>query len=207
MSFQASSFYLAFFMQEIRGYDPLSVAVHLLPQAIAGLLWNVLIGYTLHRVNNTLIIAVGSLSYLAANILLSLMRADSSYWAFMFPALILNVVGADFQTNVSNVSLSPILSSRCRSGFADVLVDVCDAVPTSTPAGPGNRRAEHPQPPECNGRSGHCHGHIQLRRHDGPGHDPPDAEVHPDVRGLRCDGRGERVVRPVASAWDPGEPR
>lgn len=107
MSFQASSFYLAFFMQEIRGYDPLSVAVHLLPQAIAGLLWNVLIGYTLHRVNNTLIIAVGSLSYLAANILLSLMHADSSYWAFMFPALILNVVGADFQTNVSNVSYLP----------------------------------------------------------------------------------------------------
>lgn len=104
MAFQASSFYLAFFMQEVRGYDPLSVALHLLPQAIAGLVWNILIGLTLHKVNNTLIMGLGGLSYLAANILLSTMKADSSYWAFMFPALILNVVGADFQTNVSNVS-------------------------------------------------------------------------------------------------------
>lgn len=208
MSFQASSFYLAFFMQEIRGYDPLSVAVHLLPQAIAGLLWNVLIGYTLHKVNNTLIIAVGSLSYLAANILLSLMRADSSYWAFMFPALILNVVGADFQTNVSNVSYLPLFSQAAVVvGHADVLVDVCDAVPAGTPARPGNRRTEHPQPLECHGWSGHCHSHIQLCRYDGPGHGPSDAEVHPDVRGLRRYGGGKRAVRPVASAWNPGEPR
>lgn len=210
MSFQASSFYLAFFMQEIRGYDPLSVAVHLLPQAIAGLLWNVLIGYTLHKVNNTLIIAVGSLSYLAANILLSLMRADSSYWAFMFPALILNVVGADFQTNVSNVSsakASPTALKSLRRQCADVFADVCNAVPTSTPAGFSNRRTEHPQPLECNSRSGCCHSHIQLRRYDGPGNGPPDAEVHPDVRGVRWDGRSECAIRPVASAWDAGKSR
>lgn len=104
MAFQASAFYLAYFMQEVRRWDALTVAVHLLPQAIAGLLWNVLIGYTLHRVNNTLIMGAGALSYLAANLLLSLMHADSNYWAFMFPALILNVVGADFQFNVANVS-------------------------------------------------------------------------------------------------------
>lgn len=109
MGFQASAFYLAYFMQEIRGWDALTVAVHLLPQAIAGLLWNVLIGHTLHRVNNTLIMAAGALSYLAASLLLSLMHAESSYWAFMFPALVLNVVGADFQFNVANVS--PLLYS------------------------------------------------------------------------------------------------
>lgn len=184
MSFQASSFYLAFFMQEIRGYDPLSVALHLLPQAIAGLLWNVLIGYTLHKVNNTLIIAAGSLSYLAANILLSLMHAESSYWAFMFPALILNVVGADFQTNVSNVSseVSPLPRNNIGAILcADILADVCDAMSISTPAGPRNRRAEHSQPLERNGWSGHCHSHIQLGRYDGTGYGSPDAEVHPDV--------------------------
>lgn len=106
MAFQASAFYLAYFMQEVRQWDALTVAVHLLPQAIAGLLWNVLIGHTLHRVNNTLIMGAGALSYLAADLLLSLMHADSNYWAFMFPALILNVVGADFQFNVANVSLT-----------------------------------------------------------------------------------------------------
>lgn len=48
--------------------------------------------------------AAGALSYFAASLLLSLMGSDSNYWAFMFPALVLNVVGADFQFNVANVS-------------------------------------------------------------------------------------------------------
>lgn len=110
MAFQASAFYLAYYMQEIRHWSTIDIAVHLLPSVIAGLIWNVLIGYILDRVNNTLIMAAGSLSYLAANILLSFLQEDSNYWAFMFPALILNVVGADFQFNVANVrySLLPI---------------------------------------------------------------------------------------------------
>lgn len=106
MSFQGTSFYLAFFMQEVKQWDALTIAVHLLPQAIAGLLWNVLIGFVLHRVNNTLIMAAGSVCYVAAQVLLSTMKADSSYWAFIFPALILQVVGADFQFNVSVPSIS-----------------------------------------------------------------------------------------------------
>jgi len=106
MSFTSASFWLAFFMQEVQRLPPLTVALHLLPQAIAGLLWNVVAGSILHRVNNTVIMAVGAVCYLSANLLLSLMKADSVYWAFAFPALILNVVGADFQFNVANVSQS-----------------------------------------------------------------------------------------------------
>lgn len=104
MSFQASAFYLAYYMQEIRHWSTINIAVHLLPQAIAGLIWNVLIGHILDRVNNTLIMAAGSLSYLAASILLSFLNENSNYWALTFPALVLNVVGADFQFNVANVS-------------------------------------------------------------------------------------------------------
>lgn len=107
MAFQSSAFYLAYFMQEVREWDALTIAVHLLPQAIAGLIWNVLIGHILHKVNNTLILAAGALSYLAASLLLSFMKTDSSYWAYIFPALILNVVGADFHFNVANVSTRP----------------------------------------------------------------------------------------------------
>lgn len=104
MAFQSSAFYLAYYMQEIRQWSTISIAVHLLPQAVAGLIWNVVIGHILHKVNNTLIMMAGSLSYLAANILLSFLAEGSNYWAFMFPALVLNVVGADFQFNVANVS-------------------------------------------------------------------------------------------------------
>lgn len=84
------------------------VAVHLLPQAIAGLLWNVVAGRIMHRINNTVIMIFGATCYLAANLLLSFIKIETSYWALMFPALILIVAGADLQFNVGNVSYTPV---------------------------------------------------------------------------------------------------
>jgi predicted MFS family arabinose efflux permease len=104
MPFTASGFWIAFFMQDVQKLPTLTVAVHLLPMAIAGLAWNVVAGRILHKVNNTLIMIFGTLCFLAASLLLSFMRIDSSYWAFIFPALVLNVAGADLQFNVANVS-------------------------------------------------------------------------------------------------------
>ncbi|KAI2624148.1 MFS general substrate transporter [Hypoxylon sp. NC1633] len=104
MAFTGSGFYVSFFLQEIKQLSTLMVAVYLLPMAIAGIIWNVIAGRILHKVNNTIIIIFGALCYLAANLLFSFMKADSNYWAFMFPALVLNVAGADFQFNVANVS-------------------------------------------------------------------------------------------------------
>lgn len=125
MAFQAAAFYLAFFMQELRSWSAIVIAVHLLPQAIAGMLWNVVIGNILHRVDNTLLMAAGALAYLAADLLLSFMRADSNYWAFIFPALVLNVVGADFQFNVANMYVMQSLPPDAQglaSGIMNTLV-------------------------------------------------------------------------------------
>ncbi|KAL1841670.1 hypothetical protein VTK73DRAFT_3416 [Phialemonium thermophilum] len=102
-SFSSSSFWLPLFMQELQGLNPLTVALHLLPQAIAGMLWNLVAGSILHRINNTLIMAFGCVAYVVSHILLSLMKRDSSYWSFTFPALIVCVIGADFQFNVANM--------------------------------------------------------------------------------------------------------
>ncbi|KAI1470651.1 MFS general substrate transporter [Daldinia caldariorum] len=103
MGFTASGFWVAFFFQEVRQWSTLVVAVHLLPMAIAGLLWNIVAGRILHSINNTAIMIFGAACYLIANILLSVMKIDTSYWASVFPALILLVAGADFQFNVGNM--------------------------------------------------------------------------------------------------------
>ncbi|KAI8959004.1 MFS general substrate transporter [Daldinia sp. FL1419] len=115
MGFTASCFWMAFFLQEIKQYSTLMVAVHLLPQAIAGLLWNVVAGYILHRVNNTIIMIFGAACYLAANLLLSFMKIETSYWALMFPALILIVAGADLQFNVANMYVMESLPKNQQS--------------------------------------------------------------------------------------------
>lgn len=116
MSFQATGFWVAFFMQQVQRLSTLNVAVRLLPMAIAGLLWNILAGRILHKVNNTLLMIFGAVSYLGAALLFSFMGADSNYWAFVFPALVLNVAGADLQFNVANVSIVPVLVTHCYLG-------------------------------------------------------------------------------------------
>ncbi|KAI3332128.1 MFS general substrate transporter [Xylariaceae sp. AK1471] len=115
MSFQATGFWVAFFMQQVQHLSTLNVAVRLLPMAIAGLLWNVLAGRILHRVNNTLIMIFGAVSYVGAALLFSFMRADSNYWALIFPALVLNVAGADLQFNVANMYVLQSLPSHQQS--------------------------------------------------------------------------------------------
>jgi len=112
MGFLSSNFWLAFFMQEVQLLTPLDVAVRLIPQAVAGLIYNVIAGSILHRINNTMLIAMGSASYVASNALLAVMRPDSHYWAFVFPALVLSVVGADFQFAVSNMYVMQSLPSH-----------------------------------------------------------------------------------------------
>src|ERR1700710_2700870 len=103
MSFTTSSFWLSLFMQNVLQFSPLSVAVHLLPQAIGGILVNIIAGFVLHKVNNKLLAGIGALAYLLAVVLLAVMKKDSSYWAFIFPSLVLSVIGADLQFNVAIV--------------------------------------------------------------------------------------------------------
>ena len=57
----------------------------------------------MHRVSNKLLMGIGALSYTLAFLLIGLQHADSSYWAFTFPGLLLGVVGADFEFCVANV--------------------------------------------------------------------------------------------------------
>lgn len=110
MAFSTSAFWLSLYMQNVLRYSPLEVAVHLLPQAIGGIIVNIIAGLILHRVSNRLLVGIGALAYLGSVLLLALIQGNHPYWAFIFPALLLSVIGADLQFNVANVSI--LLSSR-----------------------------------------------------------------------------------------------
>lgn len=97
------------YMQNVLRYAPLAVAVHLLPQAIGGIIVNIIAGLILHRVNNKLLAGIGTLAYTCSSVLLATMKEDSSYWAFIFPSLLFAVIGADLQFNVANVCFHPPL--------------------------------------------------------------------------------------------------
>ncbi|KAI9171079.1 MFS-type transporter [Paramyrothecium foliicola] len=116
-AFISSNFWLPLLMQEVRHMDALAVAVQLLPQVIAGIIWNIVAAAILHKVNNTLIMAVGAVAYVGSSIILSFQQANSLYWAFVFPALVIAVIGADFQFNVTNMYVMQSLPSH-QQGLA-----------------------------------------------------------------------------------------
>lgn len=102
-------------MQNVLRFSPLKVAIHLLPQAISGILVNIVAGLILHKVNNKILVGIGALAYFLAALLLATMREDGSYWASMFPFFVLSVIGADLQFNVANVSEFDPCAKNARS--------------------------------------------------------------------------------------------
>ena len=110
MGFSAVSFYLSLYLQEVKHLTALDITVRLLPMVVSGVLVNVICGLILHRVSNKLLTAIGALAYTASFLILSFMKEDAIYWAYIFPALVLVVVGADIQFNVTNVCSCDILS-------------------------------------------------------------------------------------------------
>jgi predicted MFS family arabinose efflux permease len=103
MGFMSASFWLSLYLQEVKHSSAIEIAAQLLPMVINGTLVNVVCGLILHKVSNKLLMQIATVSYTAAFLILSFMKEDSSYWAFIFPALVLVVVGADIEFNVANV--------------------------------------------------------------------------------------------------------
>lgn len=108
MGFSAVSFYLALYLQDLKHLSALEVTVQLLPMVVSGVLVNVVCGLVLHRVSNKVLTGIGALAYTASFLILSFMKQEASYWAFIFPGLVLVVVGADIQFNVTNVRSAPV---------------------------------------------------------------------------------------------------
>lgn len=105
MGFAAISFWLALYLQDIKHNSALEITAKLLPMIIGGITVNIICALILHKVRNKLLVGIGAFAYTAAFLILSFMDVKTTYWAFIFPSLVLVVVGADVQFNVANVRL------------------------------------------------------------------------------------------------------
>ena len=101
--FSANCFWITLFWQRVQHVSPLIVAVRLVPMMVGGLSINFIAALIMHRVSNKLLMIIGAVSLVICDILFSVADKHSSYWAFAFPALVLSVVGADFEFTVTNM--------------------------------------------------------------------------------------------------------
>ncbi|KAJ5476153.1 hypothetical protein N7475_001882 [Penicillium sp. IBT 31633x] len=129
MGFSAVSFYLALYFQEVKHLSALEITVRLLPMVVGGVLVNVICGLILHRVSNKVLTGIGALSYTAAFLVLGFMKEDAMYWEFIFPGLVLVVIGADIQFNVTNMyvmSTLPPSQQSIAGGIFNTVNKLCN---------------------------------------------------------------------------------
>jgi len=98
-------------MQQVQQLQPLTIAIRLLPQAIAGIAWSYIAQAVVHRINGTILMGVGGLAYFIGAFIQIFIRQHTSYWQLLFPALLITVLGADIQFIVSNVCVLPIVDA------------------------------------------------------------------------------------------------
>lgn len=145
MSFSTGAFWLSLYMQDVLRFSALEVAIHLLPQAIGGILVNIIAGMVLHKVNNKILTGIGALSYLGSALLLANIKEGSSYWAFIFPSLLLSVIGADLQFNVANMYVMSSLPPHQQSlagGIFNTVIKICSAIGLGISASVYNAESE-----------------------------------------------------------------
>ncbi|OQE00267.1 hypothetical protein PENVUL_c055G08324 [Penicillium vulpinum] len=115
MGFSSVSFFLALYLQNLKHLSALEITVQLLPMVVSGTIVNIICGLILHRVSNKILTGIGALAYTVAFLILSFMKEDATYWAYIFPALVLVVVGADIQFNVTNMYVMSTLPPSQQS--------------------------------------------------------------------------------------------
>lgn len=103
MAFYSQLFWVTMFMQELQRLTPFAVAVSLLPQAVVGLVVSPLVGLVMHRVPGTALLALGGAALVLSSVLLVFVQRASSYFAWIFPSLVLSTVGMDWIINVGSV--------------------------------------------------------------------------------------------------------
>ncbi|KAF5858457.1 hypothetical protein ETB97_004396 [Aspergillus alliaceus] len=131
LAFPIMVFWVSLFMQEVKHYSALPVAVHMLPMAIGGIIVNIIAGLVMHRVPNNLLMLIGASAYVGSFLLIGLQHSDSSYWAFIFPGLLLAVVGADFEFCVANMYVMSSLPAEQQSiagGIFQTVTKLCVAI-------------------------------------------------------------------------------
>lgn len=111
-SFNALEQVLSFYFQYVQKLTALDSALRFLPEAAAGLVSNILIGWLVIRVRADTLVVVASVVALTSPIIMGFATPTTSYWASSFPAILLNPVGADTLFTISNLVITNVFPKK-----------------------------------------------------------------------------------------------
>lgn len=117
------SVYGTLYFQNIMGASPFQVVAWYAPLGIGGFVISLVEGFILHLVPGKVLLIISGSSAVVAQILLALIPgASASYWAWIFPAMILGTIGIDLSTILATVFVTTSVPAE-QQGLAGGLVN------------------------------------------------------------------------------------
>ncbi|KAL8642090.1 MAG: hypothetical protein Q9228_001175 [Teloschistes exilis] len=120
-----------FFFQNIQALNALQAAIRFLPAIITGFVANMLVGLLVHRIRANWIVVISTLLSCSSPLLMALVQPKSTYWAFAFPAIMLNPIGADGIFPISNLlitSMFPVKTQGLAGGVFNTVSQIGKSV-------------------------------------------------------------------------------
>ncbi|KAH8797340.1 major facilitator superfamily domain-containing protein [Xylogone sp. PMI_703] len=121
MSLGTYIWYVTVILAKIRGWDPVLLGVSWIPMAICGIFAAFFAAWAVPRMPAQIIIATGCVGTAAMNILIATTPPHQTYWAMIFPAMILAAFTGDMVFAAGQIITSSIVSRR-HQGAAGSLI-------------------------------------------------------------------------------------
>lgn len=130
MSFGVALWYSVLWQQELRSASVLETGINFVPFGLASLLAVFVAAWLMPRIAAQWIMAIGVGAALTASILLATMPVRQTYWAQIFPAMVLSGFCPDFVYVAAQVIASNSVSRR-QQGIASSLIGTLNLYGTS----------------------------------------------------------------------------
>jgi len=121
MSFGISLWYMILWQQELRGWSVMQTALGWIPFAVSAIVAVGLAAWLIPRLAAQWIMAIGISVMVASNLLLATMPIQQTYWAQMFPAILVGSICPDFVYVAAQIIASNSVS-RKQQGVAGSLI-------------------------------------------------------------------------------------
>ena len=130
-SFNAFEQITNLFFQRVQKLSASQAGLRYSPGVVTGIIISLLMGLIIHRVRGDVIIVSFSVVSLPAPILMALVNPHWTYWEAVFPAILLNTMGADASFTISNLLITssfPADTQALAGGVFNTLSQLGNAV-------------------------------------------------------------------------------
>lgn len=113
--FNAVENYVSFTFQYVQEVSAIQTSLRFLPEPAGGAVTNLVMGLIVHRVRADWAVLVTTSVSTISCLLMALIDINASYWAFAFPSILLNPVGADTLFTIANLLITSVFPAKTQA--------------------------------------------------------------------------------------------